>query len=337
MSTEEYAHQLASILGLLNSTKEHQEQGCALIDSLRDDHTFMELIGHQIRTSSENGRITLHIGEQSHPLSKHSALLLRLLSWDIILIENITALELWDVTTEELASALSKLTSLTDLILGAGASWQNGVTLKTLPAEMALCQNLETLVLKGQYDLQHSTVTEDLNLRHLSSDGLQDSFFQQLLPHIPKIESIQLPRTWRKLPSINSIPDAIGRCRNLRVLNLKSHYGLKSISPEIGNCTQLTSINVAYSNLNALPDAFHLLSSLNTLNISGTGIRYLSRKLLATPSLRSVQAAGCRSLLLQNTADFKKKVRWDNAQMVCYPNNSYNRRNFVYRELAKQK
>ena len=83
------------------------------------------------------------------------------------------------------------------------------------------------------------------------------------------------------------------------------------------------------------PNTMTQLTKLQKIDISGTPFKYLSKNLLAAPALKRVVATGCSSLLLQNTEDFRKKVRWDTAQSVYYPNNSYYRHNFVFREYIQ--
>lgn len=329
--------QVQRVLGLLKGTPEHQEQACALIDALSENTEFMRLLKENI-SSSEGpgcpgyGNITFFFNRKKFATWDKSALFLRLLRWGFVSLHSTTLLRLANITAEDLAAACPYLTQIKDLELGAGWAWRKDtVQLQSLPKEMSLLRNLESITFARQYELDSCDLCEPLNVKRISSEGGTDTFYEQLFPMVPHLESLSVSRTYRA-DSLTKVPDSIGKCTKLQHLSVTGHYKLKSVSSEIGECVALQSVSFQSSALPSLPSSMQGLTQLEYVNVSNTAMKYIPKALLSLPSLKKINASRCSKLIIQINALFQEKVFWKVSQ-TYYPNTSMHRSNFVIQEF----
>ena len=90
------------------------------------------------------------------------------------------------------------------------------------------------------------------------------------------IEYLRNLKTLRivRQPEFTEIPDSIGSCMYLRVLDFRS-CGIKTLPAVICDLTDLEEIDLAYSELESLPDDIGNLEQLKEIDISNTNVTAL--------------------------------------------------------------
>jgi len=90
------------------------------------------------------------------------------------------------------------------------------------------------------------------------------------IDYLRNLETLRIVRQ----PEFTEIPEAIGNCVHLRVLDFRS-CGFKTLPASICNLLALEELDASYGELESLPDDIGNLESLKKLNISNTKITSL--------------------------------------------------------------
>ncbi|XP_074600269.1 FLII actin remodeling protein [Brevipalpus obovatus] len=163
-------------------------------------------------------------------------------------------------TLVNLPPSLESSVNLTDLDLSDNQ-------LESVPPVLNTIPNLRRLNLSGNYisslDQDFGSLWKNLNTLNLSRNKLKT-----LPSSICRL--VRLRRLYVSYNEIDfdGIPSGIGKLANLEVF-IASNNNLEMIPEGVVRCGRLKKLNLSHNRLITLPDAIHLLSDLEVLDLSG--------------------------------------------------------------------
>ncbi len=193
-----------------------------------------------------------------------------------------------------LSPRISELPYLTDL-------WIDNNELTTLPPEIGMLTSLADLNLAGNPLTSlppEFSQLENLSILYISAD--QMGLLEQI-SHLPKLRFLSVSNGFSNEPAV--IPPQIGLLTQLTELDLP-YLGLTSsaagdrvavqsailylrgneldtLPPEVGNLSNLSTLDVSINPLTSLPSEIGQLSDLKTLNLIGARLTSLPPELCA--------------------------------------------------------
>jgi internalin A len=139
-------------------------------------------------------------------------------------------------------------------------SWKN---IKTIPPEIAQCNDLRTLFLWGnQIRIIPEEIARLKNLQVLFMDNNQISFIPDVIAQLSNLQTLNLDNN-----QISNIPEAISQLTKLQLLSLANNQ--ISIIPEaITQLPNLKSLALSNNQISVIPDAIAQLANLQSLGLS---------------------------------------------------------------------
>ncbi|OVA20609.1 Leucine-rich repeat [Macleaya cordata] len=207
---------------------------------------------------------------------------LRFLPKEFGRLHGLVVLNLSNNQLEVIPDSIAGLENLQELYLSTNL-------LESLPDSIGLLLNLKMLdvstnklqALPDTISHCRSLVELDASFNHLTylptNIGYELVNLQRLSIHFNKIRSFPSSicemRSLRHLDAyfneINSLPYAIGRLKNLEILNLSSNFSdLTELPYSIGELSNLRELDLSNNQIHALPDTFGQLENLTKLNLN---------------------------------------------------------------------
>lgn len=120
-------------------------------------------------------------------------------------------------------------------------------------------------------------------LRHLGLDGPNLIEFPDWIWQLDKLEAFEIGG------GHTSIPEGIGKLKNLRFLDLSESKRITRLPPSIGELSSLRSLDLEHSAVSELPPEIGKLSNLERLNFYRTPIKTLPPEIGQLRSLRTLR------------------------------------------------
>lgn len=174
------------------------------------------------------------------------------------LIQDIWKLDLTWRNTSKISPKITTLEGLHDLFLSY-------CELKEIPEAVFQIKKLQDLVLLGNHLKTLPTEIENL----------------QQLEYL-NVASNQL----------KSLPDSVFNLPALQSLYVQRNYGLKEISPAIGDLSNLQQLDISGCPIESLPDSFWALKNFTYLTFSGTKLKDIPDEIFECPNLRKLDVSG---------------------------------------------
>jgi Leucine-rich repeat (LRR) protein len=188
--------------------------------------------------------------------------------------------KLVDYLLDTLGEAYRAAYTLQDLNPETTALYLTGTQLDSFPAQVLAHNQLEVLILDGDYFLLETgfstlpaTIGQFTKLKHLQ---LQHCQIDSLPAEIKELQN--LPTLNLGYNQLTALPAQLGELKNLTTLDLRSNQ-LTALPAEIGGLKNLTGLNLVRNQLTALPAEIGGLKNLTTLYLGGNQLTALPAEL----------------------------------------------------------
>ncbi|MHA4895761.1 leucine-rich repeat domain-containing protein [Pedobacter sp. PWIIR3] len=173
--------------------------------------------------------------------------------------------------------SLNKLTKLQYLKLRSN-------TLTTLPEDLGLLENLQSLILDNNQltNVQSPTWVKLKNLTHLDLSSNKITAFPQGVQHLQRLEFLNLAKN-----KITDFPELDDIKYQLKVLAININL-IKALPTNFGNYQLLTNLSAGFNKLAKLPDGLGNLAFLKHLDLENNFIKELPPGLANNTILRDL-------------------------------------------------
>ncbi|XP_062587393.1 malignant fibrous histiocytoma-amplified sequence 1 homolog [Saccostrea cucullata] len=166
-----------------------------------------------------------------------------------------------------------------------------------LPKSFGTCKSMETLNLSFNHFQQIPTAV--FNLQSLIELDCSDNELEVLSPDIGKLRNLRTLKLGGNF--LSEIPSEISQCKKIEYLVLSRKWypregGMKELPKAACGLKELRYLDVSWHQIHTIPDEVGNLTKLESLNMKGNFLKYVSSNIVKCTSLSELNLTGALKL-----------------------------------------